>query len=79
MIQINDEQKVFLKKHFVVCKKGEPVTVANSTDVPTTELRKTFDEKEMRRFFAHAKMKNRDEVQVVLKHDVEELLSNLEL
>ena len=79
MKQITEEQRDFFKKHFVFHRKGEPVTVANSADVLATELGKTFDEKELRCFFAQAKRISEDEVRVVLKPDVEELLSNPEL
>ena len=79
MIQINEQQRDFFEKHFVFHRKGEPVTIANSATVSATELRENFDEKEVRRFFAQDNRKNRDEVQVVLKPDVEELLSNPEL
>lgn len=75
MKQITEEQMDFFKKHFVVYKEGAPVTIANSTVVLATELGKTFDAKEMRRFFAQAKRINRDEIQVVLKPDVEAVLS----
>ncbi|MBO4586530.1 MAG: hypothetical protein J5677_01765 [Bacteroidales bacterium] len=79
MKQITEEQRDFFKKHFVFHRKGEPATIANSATVSATELRENFDEKEVRRFFAQSNRKNRDEVQVVLKPDVEAILSNLEL
>lgn len=79
MMQIKKEQRDFFEKHFVFHKKGEPVTIANSALVPTTELGKTFDEKEMRCFFEQAKRISGNEVHVVIKPIVEALLSNPEL
>ena len=78
-MQINEQQRDFFEKHFVFHRKGEPATIANSATVSATELGENFDEKEVRRFFAQAKRKNGNEVQVVLKPDVEVILSNLEL
>lgn len=75
MIQINEQQRDFFEKYFVFHGKGEPVTVANSAVVLATELGKNFDEKEMRCFFEQAKRINKDEVQVVLKPNIEAILS----
>lgn len=75
MIQINEQQRDFFEKYFVFHGKGEPVTVANSAVVLATELGKNFDEKEMRCFFEQPKRINKDEVQVVLKPNIEAILS----
>lgn len=79
MMQINEQQRDFFEKHFVFHRKGEPATIANSATVPATELEENFDEKEMRCFFVQAKRINTEEVHVVLKSNVEALLSNPEL
>ena len=76
MMQIKNQQRIFLEKHFVFHGKGESVTVANSAVVLATELGKNFDEKEMRCFFEQAKRINKDEAQVVLKPNIEAILSN---
>lgn len=75
MMQINEQQRYFFEKYFVFHRKGEPVTVANSAVVLATELGKNFDEKEMRCFFEQPKRINKDEVQVVLKPNIEAILS----
>ena len=74
-MQINEQQRDFFEKYFVFHGKGEPVTVANSAVVLATELGKNFDEKEMRCFFEQPKRINKDEVQVVLKPNIEAILS----